>query len=91
LVIDMDPAHHSGPGISAMLDELGVVTAYDYVINLNINNFQSLFICLGYQNFNHVLTLWEGQKLADYLDGGGKIYMEGRKTWRDDPGTPVHP
>jgi hypothetical protein len=90
-VIDMDPGHHSGPGIYAMLDELNILASYEYNITMDINNYQSLFICLGYQNFNHVLTLWEGQKLADYLDAGGKIYMEGRKTWKDDPGTPVHP
>jgi hypothetical protein len=87
----MDPVHHSGPGIFAMLDELNVLSGYEYNITPIIKNYQSLFICLGYHNYNHVLTLWEGQKLAEFLDAGGKIYMEGRKTWKDDPGTPVHP
>jgi hypothetical protein len=91
LVIDLDPANHSGPGIYAMLNELDVIASYEYIITLNIYNYKSLFICLGYQNFNHVLTLWEGQHLAEFLEAGGRIYMEGRKTWRDDPGTPIQP
>jgi hypothetical protein len=92
LVIDMDTGHHSGPGIYAMLDEMGILSEYEYNITVSkIHNFQSLFICLGYQNYNHVLNLWEGTKLADYLDAGGKIYMEGRKTWRDDPPVPIQP
>ncbi len=57
----------------------------------NIDIYQSLFICLGYHFTNHVLTLGEGTRLADYLDNGGKIYMEGKKTWKEDPGTPIQP
>jgi hypothetical protein len=91
LVIDMDPWQLSGPEIYATLEELNVLAGREYNITMAIHNYQSLFICLGYQYYYHVLTLWEGQKLAEYLDEGGKIYMEGRKTWRDDPGTPVHP
>jgi hypothetical protein len=91
MVIDMDPANHSGPGIYAMLDELDVLANYEYNITQQIFNYQSLFICLGYQNFNHVLTLWEGQKLVEFLEAGGKIYMEGRKTWWEDPPTPIQP
>jgi hypothetical protein len=91
LVIDMDPNNHSGPVIIQQLNELNVISEYDYSVSQKIADYKSLFICLGYQNSNHVLTLWEGQKLADYLDDGGRIYMEGRKTWKDDPGTPVHP
>jgi len=68
-----------------------VISFYEYNISQAINHYQSLFICLGFQPNNHVLTLWEGQRLSEFLDIGGKIYMEGRKTWRDDPGTPVHP
>jgi len=91
LVLDMDPNNHSGPVILSQLNELNVLTDYEYSIPSDIDIYQSLFICLGYHFTNHVLTLGEGQKLADYLDNGGKIYMEGRKTWKEDPGTPVQP
>ena len=91
LVIDMDPNHHSGPFIYSQLDELGVFADYEYTITDHISEYQSLFISLGYHNSNHVLTLGEGTDLALYLEDGGKIYMEGKKTWRDDPGTPIQP
>jgi hypothetical protein len=91
LVIDMDPGHHSGPYILNQLHGMNVLADYEYNISESIRYYQSLFICLGYHGTNHSLTLPEGQKLANYLDAGGKIYMEGRKAWKDDPGTPVHP
>jgi len=91
LVIDMDPNQHSGPVILSMLNELNVPAEYEYTVPPYIGDNQSIFVCLGYQNSNHILTLGEGQKLADFLDEGGRIYMEGNKTWRDDPGTPIQP
>ena len=91
LVVDMDPNNHSGPVILSQLNELNVFCEYRYNLPDKIDDCQSLFICLGYHFTNHVLTWEEGQKLGNYLDNGGRIYMEGRKTWKDDPGTPVHP
>jgi hypothetical protein len=91
LVIDMDPNNNSGPVILSLLNELNVVSEYEYSIPNEIDMYQSLFICLGFHFSNHVLTLGEGSRLADYLDNGGKIYMEGRKTWKEDPGTPLQP
>ncbi len=90
LVIDMDPNYHSGPVIFQVLQQLNIISDYDYTISPKISDYQALFICLGYQNSSHPLTLVEGTKLAEYLDNGGRIYMEGRKTWIDDPPTPVH-
>ncbi len=91
LVIDMDPNFHSGPVIYAWLNELDVLAEYDYTLPGKTENFQSIFLCLGYHNSNHVLTLGEGTRLAEYLDDGGRLYMEGRKTWYEDPGTPIQP
>jgi hypothetical protein len=91
LLIDMDPNHHSAPFILTMLDELNVISEFDYSIPSKTDMFQSMFICLGFHNSNHILTLGEGTRLAEYLDNGGRLYMEGRKTWRDDPGTPIQP
>jgi hypothetical protein len=91
LVVDMDPNNHSGPVVFSQLNDLNVLCDYEYSIPPAIDMYQSLFICLGYHFSNHALTLGEGTQLAEYLDQGGKIYMEGRKTWKEDPGTPVQP
>lgn len=58
------------------------------------NLYASIFVCLGTYPDNHVLTPEEGQMLADYLNQGGNVYMEGADTWFYDPQnydeTPVH-
>jgi hypothetical protein len=58
------------------------------------NLYASIFVCLGTYAENHVLTADEGQMLADYLNQGGNLYMEGADTWYYDQistPTPVHP
>ena len=51
-----------------------------------------MFICLGIYPDNHVLE--DGSdidQLVDYLENGGRLYLEGGDTWaRDDP-TDLHP
>ena len=90
LVIDGDPNHHSAHVLMEKLGELDVISSMTDLITPDIKNFRSLFICLGFINSNHALSWNEGDILADYLEEGGNIYMEGRRTWRDDPITPVH-
>lgn len=90
LIIDLDPLAHSGPQIHAMLNEMEVRHDYEVYIPPNLDDYQSLFVCLGYHNSNHALTWNEGLDMADYLMRGGRIHLEGKKTWKDDPVTPVH-
>lgn len=88
-VIDLDPNNHSAPGIFETLQEMDIIAEMHYKIPQNMEDYQSLFICLGIYYSNHVLTWKEGEDLAEYLDNGGNIYMEGHETWLDDPMTPV--
>ena len=46
---------------------------------------------VGIYNNNHVLSLNGGILLADYLNNGGNLYMEGGDTWFNDEQTLVHP
>ena len=66
--------------------------SYDYLTGFpgNLNNYSAIFVCLGIYSYNHVLTNSEGQLLADYLNAGGNLFMEGGDTWAYDPSTPVH-
>jgi hypothetical protein len=52
--------------------------------------YRSVFLCLGTFYQNTPLTQNEGDELAAYLDNGGKLYMEGAITWKQDPQTMVH-
>jgi hypothetical protein len=90
LVIDLDPHFNSGPVIYETMQELGIISEYRTNIPGNLDDYQSLFVCLGYYNSYHELTWIEGNTLAAYLEAGGNLYMEGRVTWNGSIGTPVH-
>ena len=90
LIIDLDPNQHSGPVIQALFEEMGLVSDLRRYIPGNLSAYQSIFLCLGFYNSNYELSWQEGNQLASYLDAGGRMYLEGRKTWRDDVHTPLH-
>jgi hypothetical protein len=56
----------------------------------DLNLYSTIFVCLGIFPQNHILSYAEGQALANYLNNGGSIYMEGGDTWYFDQSTPVH-
>ncbi len=58
----------------------------------NLSLYSSIFVCLGVYSNNHVLTAPpQGSLLAAYLNGGGRLYMEGGDTWYYNSPTAVHP
>jgi hypothetical protein len=91
LVLDLDPNHSSGTVMNTCLDNLSVGSDYATSIPESLNLYSSVFVCLGIYSSNHILSASEGQMLADYLDGGGNLYMEGGDTWFYDQQTAVHP
>ncbi len=91
LVIDLDGNGNSADKMLDALADLDVVMEYSQVFPEDLGLYTSIFLCLGVYSDNHVLTMDEGQKLADYLNAGGNLYMEGADTWYYDSQTPVHP
>ncbi len=91
LVLCLDENHSSSPAIMACFDNHAIT--YDYMTSFpaDLSIYQSIFVCLGIFSSNHVLSSAEGQLLADFLNAGGMIYMEGGDTWYYDDTTPVHP
>lgn len=63
-----------------------VVTAIPETLEL----YSSVFVLLGTYPDNHALTTSEGDELAAYLLGGGRVYMEGGDTWVYDDATAAH-
>jgi regulation of enolase protein 1 (concanavalin A-like superfamily) len=90
LIIDLDPNNNSAPLMETSFDVLGVSYDITTLFPPNLNTYSGIFVCLGIYNDNHVLTSGEGQLLADYLDTGGNLYMEGGDTWYFDSQTAVH-
>ena len=91
IIIDLDEDPSSGAAIQASIDNLNVACEYSTSIPADLSLYSSAFVCLGIYSDNHVLTDGEGQLLADFLNGGGKLYMEGGDTWYYNSPTPVHP
>ncbi len=90
LVIDLDGNTNSGSFIKTAIENNDVAVEYTTSIPTNVNLYASIFLCLGVYPNAHTLTVAEGQIFADYLNNGGKLYMEGGDAWASDPQTPVH-
>ncbi len=92
LVIDLDKSNvPSGTQIQQAIQDLGISVEYTNVFPEELGNYSTIFVCLGVYSDNTKLLDDQGQLLADYLDNGGYLYMEGGDTWFYDPETPVHP
>jgi len=91
LIIDLDENHNSGPTLLTAMEEVEVTAEYMTSFPSELFMYTSVFVCLGIFSDNHVLTASQGQALADYLNDGGSLYMEGGDTWYYDNQTAVHP
>jgi len=91
LILDLDPNNSSGPEMQNSIESLGVSSEILTSFPDELNLYSSVFVCLGIYSSNHALSSNEGQILADYLNTGGKLYMEGGDTWYYDNATAVHP
>jgi hypothetical protein len=90
LIVDLDVNKSSANKIFDDITNLGISAELVEVLPENLTPYASVFVCLGVYNQNYQLTPAEGQTLADYLNSGGMLYMEGGDTWFYDPQTAVH-
>jgi len=84
LVIDLDGNTNSGPAIQTAVQSLSITADYTTSMTTTPDLYQSIFLCLGTSPNAHVLTTTEAQKLVNFLNAGGRIYMEGGDTWYYD-------
>jgi len=91
LIIDLDDNISSGTVMQSTMEDLGISVDYTNSFPGDINLYSSVFVCLGIYSENHVLSSSEGEMLAEYLNNGGRLYMEGGDTWYYDSPTAVHP
>ncbi|MBI9036643.1 MAG: T9SS type A sorting domain-containing protein [Bacteroidales bacterium] len=91
-ILDYDGNNTSAPVIRDALFEFGMNCESDTLMPPDLNKYSAVFVCLGMSFVNnHILTSAQGSILAEYLNNGGNIYMEGGDTWYYDPQTAVHP
>jgi len=90
LILDLDPYAHSGPVIQEAFGNTELNAQYSTTIPEDLGLYKSIFTCLGIIFTGHVVDEDEAQLLKEYLDNGGKMYLEGRRTWYEDPWTSLH-
>lgn len=89
-ILDLDKNHNSGPVILNSLLANNIFAEYLTSFPSDISGYYTMFVCLGTGTKKYVLSSAQGQSLANVLNVGGKIYMEGGDTWYYDPKTAVH-
>ncbi len=90
VIIDLDENNNSGPVMQQTMEDMGISAEYVTAIPAELTLYSSAFVCLGIYSSNHQLTTTEGQQLADFLNTGGMLYMEGGDTWYYDDQTAAH-
>ncbi len=90
IIVDLDKNNNSGPAMQTAIEELDVPVVYTTTFPEELELYKCTFLCLGISNQNHILTNSQGEDLAQYLEKGGRLYMEGGNTWKDDQKTVVH-
>jgi hypothetical protein len=90
-IYNPDPTPLTGSAVGQFLSEHGIAHDTGSLLPENCSWYRTIFVCLGIYPSNHQLTAAEGQALAQFLDNGGRLYMEGGDTWAYDPATAVHP
>jgi PKD repeat protein len=90
LILDLDDNGNSAPDMETALNTIDI--AYEKLSSFppDLHLYSTVFLCLGVFPQNHQLNTSEGQLLANYLNSGGSLYMEGADTWCFDPSTAVH-
>lgn len=92
LILDLDPMNYSGPEMMEAIQDLDLIASYTTTFPEDMSIYKSVFVPLGIIFTGHVLTPEESDRLVEYVDNGGKLYLEGRRTWHDftDPWLPIH-
>jgi len=82
-----DPTPASGVNIHIILDSLGYNGDYDTVLTANLNPYRYGFVCAGIFPNNYVVETNrpEAERLVDYVQNGGCLYLEGGDIWYYDP------
>ncbi|MCF8369567.1 MAG: T9SS type A sorting domain-containing protein [Bacteroidales bacterium] len=90
LIIDLDGNANSASVMQDAIATAEITAEYMTSFPEDLGLYSTLFVCLGIYSDNHVLSTDEGQDLADFLNSGGNLYMEGGDTWYYDSQTAVH-
>ncbi|KAF0201080.1 MAG: PKD domain-containing [Bacteroidetes bacterium] len=87
LVIDKDKNHNSSVHIAAAIRNLNIACDQIEEIDTLVNKYSTVFLSLGFFMQNHRITTYEDSLLVEFLNKGGKLYLEGGAFFKQDPVT----
>lgn len=93
LVWDPDPNHSSGPIIHTCLTQLNFLGDYSETFPLQyLHLYKTLFTCLGMNPYKYIIydTSIVVPEIEQFLDAGGRMYLEGGDVWYLDPSVGGH-
>ncbi len=88
LVLDYDGNTNSGPVIRDTLIGLGLATEYYTEIPPLLKLYESVWVCMGVGNDSGMIGNAASDDLVAYIEGHGKVYLEGGNFWNDDDPRP---
>ena len=92
IIWDFDPTP-TGSELQASIQNLyteGEVFVTSDINAYPLGNADAVFVLLGIYSNNYAIGSSESDLLVEYLNAGGKVYMEGGDTWNYDTQTPAH-
>lgn len=86
-LVDLDKNHNSSVHIGTALGEIS--TNFDPLLSINadILNYDILFLSLGFLPKNHPLTTKEDSLMIQFLQRGGRLFLEGGSFFKYDSET----
>jgi len=88
LIWDPDDNQSSGPAIDAALQACGYVGDYSTSLPIaDLDNYLAVFVCVGIWWDNYVILdgSAEATALVNFVNSGGRMYLEGADVWYYDP------
>lgn len=81
-----DPSPQSGERIHQIITNLGYEGDCGPTLPAQLSLYRSLFICLGVYSNRYLIESNSPEALiiTDYINGGGRVYMEGSSVWHVD-------
>ena len=91
LVWNPDPTASPGQAMHSILSGLGYSGLYSTSLptRAELDMYEAVLVCVGIYPNNHVIGAAspEATALVDYLNSGGRMYLEGGDVWYYDPPT----
>ena len=90
LILDLDVQNKSGKHLQKTLNFKNVRNEYMRTWKDDISTYKSIFLLLGDFSSSYRLQEEEAKALTNYLDNGGRLYIEGARTWQGYEHTSLH-